>query len=135
MYVNLERRDRLAVAGGIDGLRSYEAAMNDLGSADEQKVGRWASNRSENPHLPFGRRERAMLWVRRMKTLQKFASVHANVHNHFNLERHLVDHQIYREHRAAALAEWQVLVSQAATLKDRHPLCGKRFASDRQHPR
>jgi hypothetical protein len=26
-----------------------------------------------------------------MKTLQKFSSVHAEVHNHFNQERHLVD--------------------------------------------
>jgi putative transposase len=32
-----------------------------------------------------------MLRFRRMKTLQKFGSVDANVHNHFNLERHLVD--------------------------------------------
>jgi putative transposase len=46
---------------------------------------------------------------RRMKTLQKFASVHANAHNHFNLERHLVDRQTYKERRSAALAEWQIL--------------------------
>jgi hypothetical protein len=32
-----------------------------------------------------------MLRFRQMRSLQKFASVHANVHNHFNLERHLVD--------------------------------------------
>ncbi|MBB4861051.1 hypothetical protein HNO88_004399 [Novosphingobium chloroacetimidivorans] len=32
-----------------------------------------------------------MLRFRQMKTLQKFASVHANIHNHFNLERHLID--------------------------------------------
>ena len=48
-----------------------------------------------------------MLRFRRMKTLQKFSSVHANVHNHFNLERHLVDRQTYKERRSAALAEWQ----------------------------
>jgi putative transposase len=41
-----------------------------------------------------------------MKSLQEFASVHANVHNHFNLERHLVDRQTYKERRSAALAEW-----------------------------
>ena len=76
-----------------DGLRSYRAAMNELGNAEKQEVGRWANNRVENSHLPFRRRERAMLRFRRMKTLQKFASVHANVHNHFNLERHLIDRQ------------------------------------------
>ena len=66
-----------------DGLRSYRAAMNELGNADKQEVGRWANNRVENSHLPFRRRERAMLRFRQMKSLQKFASVHANVHNHF----------------------------------------------------
>ncbi len=65
-----------------DGLRSYKAAMKDLDNADKQEVRRWANNRVENSHLPFRRRERAMLRFRRMKSLQKFASVHANVHNH-----------------------------------------------------
>jgi putative transposase len=46
-----------------------------------------------------------MLRFRQMKTLQKFASVHANVHNHFSLERHLVDQVTYRERRSAALGE------------------------------
>ena len=45
-----------------------------------------------------------------MKTLQKFASVHANVHNHFNTERHLVDRPTYKILRSAALAEWQQLI-------------------------
>jgi len=34
--------------------------------------------------------ERAMQRFRSMRTLQKFSSVHAQVHNHFNQERHLV---------------------------------------------
>ena len=46
-----------------------------------------------------------------MKSLQKFASVHANVQNHFNQERHLVDRQTYNERRSAALAERQLLMS------------------------
>jgi putative transposase len=46
-----------------------------------------------------------------MKTLQKFASVHANVHNHFNQERHLVDRQTYKLRHSAALAEWQSLMA------------------------
>jgi len=31
-----------------------------------------------------------------MKSLQQFVSVHANGHNHFNLERHLIDRQTYK---------------------------------------
>ena len=94
-----------------DGLKSYRAAMRDLGNQEKQEVGRHANNRAENSHLPFRRRERAMLRFRRMKTLQKFASVHANVHNHFSLERHIVDRQTFKERRSAALAEWKSLAS------------------------
>ena len=86
-------------------LRSYRAAMNELGNAEKQEVGRWANNRVENSHLPFRQRERAMLRFRQMKTLQKFACVL----NHFSLERHVVDQQTYWERRSAALAERQVL--------------------------
>jgi putative transposase len=46
-----------------------------------------------------------------MKTLQKCASIHANIHNHFSLERHLIDREIYKERRSAALAEWQIIAS------------------------
>jgi putative transposase len=83
-----------------DGLRSYSAAMTELGNADKQEVGRWANNRVENSHLPFRRRERAM----------QFSSVHAQVHNHFNQERHLIDRQTYKQRRSATLAEWQMVV-------------------------
>ncbi len=51
-----------------------------------------------------------MLRFRQMKSLQKFASVHANVHNHFNTERHLVDRTTYKQRRSAALAEWQQIM-------------------------
>ncbi|MCP3732926.1 IS6 family transposase [Sphingomonas sp. MG17] len=94
-----------------DGLRSYGAAMDALGNRAKQKIGRWSNNLIEGSHLPVRRRERAMLRFRRMKTLQKFASVHANVHNHFFLERHLVDRQTYKKRRSAALAAWQSLAS------------------------
>ena len=93
-----------------DGLRSYRAAMDELGNGEKQEIGRWANNRVENSHLPFRRRERAMLRFRQMKSLQKFASVHASLHNHFNSERHLVDRQTYKTRRSAALAEWQSLM-------------------------
>lgn len=48
--------------------------------------------------------------VRWMKSLQKFASVHANLHNHFDAERHLVDRQTFKLRHSAALAEWHSLV-------------------------
>lgn len=91
-----------------DGLRSCGAAMNDLGNTQKQIVGRRADNRCENSHLPFRRRERAMLRFPQMKTLQKFSSAHAAFHNHFN-QRHLVNRDDFKARRPAAFAEWKML--------------------------
>ena len=52
--------------------------------------------------MSFRRRERAMQRFGQMKALQKFASVHANVYNHFNQKRHLTDRQTYKTRRSAA---------------------------------
>lgn len=92
-----------------DRLRSYGAALKELGISDRQETGRWRNNRAENSHLPFRRRERAMLRFRRMRSLQKFASVHTSVFNHFNQERHLYSRQSFKLNRAAALAAWRDL--------------------------
>ena len=59
--------------------------------------------------------------ARDVKTLQKFASVHASFHNHFNQQRHLNHREIFKQNRAAALSasrgdqmqtpEWQQLAA------------------------
>ena len=46
-----------------------------------------------------------------MKTLQKFSSVHAGLHNHFNQDRHLISRDIYKDQRSAALAEWRTVLA------------------------
>jgi len=92
-----------------DRLRSYGAALKEIGAADLYKTGRWLKNRAENSHLPFRRRERAMLRFRRVRSLQKFAAVHASVYNHFNSQRSLSSRANFKVDRAAALAEWHQL--------------------------
>ncbi len=92
-----------------DRLRSYRSAMKSIGNNQIQEVGRWLNNRCENSHLPFRRREYAMLRFRHMRNLQKFASIHASVFNHFNKERHLNSRETYKVQREAALVEWQQL--------------------------
>ena len=92
-----------------DKLRSYGAAMKVIGNAGRQETGRWLNNRAENSHLPFRRRERAMLRFRQMRSLQKFAAVHSSVHNHFNQERHLYSRANFKLNRTSALAEWRQL--------------------------
>lgn len=94
-----------------DGLRSYKAAMKDLGNTAKQEIGRWANNRVENSHQPFKREERAMLKFRQMKTLQKFSSVHAALHDHFNQDRYLISRETYKAQRSAALDEWKTLAA------------------------
>jgi putative transposase len=85
-----------------DGLRANSAALNDIGvAAERHEVGGRLNNRAENSHQPFRRRERAMHRIRNLKTLQKFSSVHAHVHNQFNQERHLVTPQVYKQRRSA----------------------------------
>ncbi len=72
--------------------------MREMGNLHRREMGRWLNNR-------------AMLRFRRMKSLQKFVSVHASIHNHFSQERHLVDRQAFKLRRSAALVEWQSLVA------------------------
>jgi putative transposase len=107
----LKRHGR-AVEIVTDRLRSYGAALRELGIRDRQETGRWQNNRAENSHQPFRRRERAMLRFRRMRSLQKFASVHASVFNHFNHQRSLSSRSLFKSDRTAALAEWRGLCAE-----------------------
>ena len=94
-----------------DRLASYRAAMKVLGNPGRQECGRWLNNRAENSHLPFRRREGAMARFRDTKTLQKFTAVHASIYNHFNHQRNLNQRHIFKQRRAAALAEWREMAA------------------------
>ena len=85
--------------------------MNVIGNAAAQECGRWLNNQAENSHQPFRRRERAMAKFRYVETLQKFAAIHASIHNHFNQDRHLNRRDIFKQIRSSALAEWRQLAA------------------------
>ena len=53
--------------------------------------------------------KKAMARFRSPATLQKFASIHAPVHNHFNQERHLNRREVFKLGRSTALAKWREL--------------------------
>jgi putative transposase len=99
------------VAIVTDRLQSYRAAVNVIGNAERQETGRWLNNRAENSHQPFRRRERAMAKFRSAKSLQKFVSIHASLHNHFNQERHLRSRRDFKLNRSSALAEWRQIAA------------------------
>lgn len=99
-----------------DGLCFYQVAVTTLGRSDKQAVGRWVNNRVENSHLTFERLGRAIVRFRQMKSLWKFASVHASVHNDFNLSPHIADRKTFKVTCIAHLAEWQNLMARPRSL-------------------
>ena len=92
-----------------DKLRSYRAAMKQIGNEAFQTTGHWLNNRAENSHQSFRRRERAMAKFRSVKSLQKFTAIHSSVHDHFNQQRHLYNREAFKLNRLTALAEWRQL--------------------------
>ena len=94
-----------------DKLRSYRAAMKAIGNKARQETGLWLNNRAENSHQPFRRRERAMAKFRSVKSLLKFVSAHASIHNHFNQGSHLIPRDDFKKKPVTALAEWRQLAT------------------------
>lgn len=94
-----------------DKLKSYKAALREMNCRSLQKTGGRLNNRAENSHLPFRRRERAMQLFRKEETLQKFTSIHSQIYNHFNGERHLNNRDTFKKFRSDVNSEWQLLIA------------------------
>jgi transposase-like protein len=90
-----------------DKLRSYGAAKSEIGLAARHEQGLRKNNRAENSHLPVRRRERKMQRFKSPGSAQRFLSVHAAVHNTFNVQRHLVSRDSLRALRGEALQNWR----------------------------
>src|SRR5437763_8628983 len=73
-----------------DKLRSYGSAFRHLQLTCPHEQGLRKNNRAENSHQPVRRRERKMQRFKSARSAQRFLSMHAAVHNTFNLQRHLV---------------------------------------------
>src|SRR5271169_6499794 len=97
-----------------DKLRSYGAAKSEMRLTARHEQGLRRNNRAENSHQPVRRRERKMQRFKSPGSAQRFLSVHAAVHNNFNLQRHLVSRSTLRTIREQAFRTWQ-----AATAADR----------------
>jgi putative transposase len=82
-----------------DKLRSYGAALREIGFSGLHEQGLRANNRAENSHQPLRRRERKMQGFKSTKSAQRFVSVHAAVYNTFNVQRHLISRRIQRQFR------------------------------------
>ena len=96
-----------------DKLGSYGAAFRQLGLTGRHQQGLRANNRAENSHQPVRRRERKMQRFKSPGSVQRFLSLHAAVHNAFNLQRHLISRATLRTFRAEAMAQWRTAVTAA----------------------
>ena len=96
-----------------DKLGSYGAARRELGSRARHEQGLRKNNRAENSHQPVRRRERKKQRFKSPGSAQRFLSIHAAVHNTFNLQRHLVSRRTLRLFRAEAAQAWQTATAVA----------------------
>src|SRR6266566_1070685 len=96
-----------------DKLGSYGSAFRHLHLTCRHEQGLRKNNRVENSHQAVRRRERKMQRFKSARSAQRFLSIHAAVHNTFNLQRHLVSRAALRTFRAAAAAQWQNAVAAA----------------------
>jgi transposase-like protein len=96
-----------------DKLRSYGSAFRQLGLTCPHEQGLRRNNRAENSHQVVRRRERKVQRFKSPRSAQRFLSMHAAVHNTFNLQRHLISRSTLRRFRADATAEWQRAVAAA----------------------
>ena len=90
-----------------DKLRSYAAARRELGLSACHEQGLRQNNRAENSHQVIRRREHKIQRFKSPMSAQRFLSVHAAVHNTFNLQRHLISRPTMRLFRAEAAQQWQ----------------------------
>ena len=96
-----------------DKLKSYGAALRDLGLECVHETGHRRNNRAESSHVPIRRRERKMQRFRSQRSAQRFLSIHGPIHNLFNVPRHLISRPTLRTFRNQAMEEWQVVTTAA----------------------
>jgi len=94
-----------------DRLRSYPVAHRALTPEAVHVTDRYANNRAEQSHEATRVRERGMRRFKSVKQAQRFVTAHAAVSNLFNLGRHLVRAEHYRNLRVSAFDEWSRAVA------------------------
>ena len=94
-----------------DKLRSYGVAHRELMPDTIHRTKQYENNRAEQSHETTRVRERGMRWsdiseFKSVRQAQRFLGAHAAVSNLFNLGRHLVRAEHYRNLRMSAFAVW-----------------------------
>jgi transposase-like protein len=90
-----------------DKLRSYGAAKSEMRLTARHEQGPRRNNRAENSHQPTRPLERKTQRFKSPRSAQRFLSVHAAVHNTFNIQRHLISRSTLRVLRDEAIQTWR----------------------------
>ena len=93
-----------------DKLQSYGVAQRELMPNTIHNTAQYANNRAELSHQPTRVRERMMKRFKSAAQAQRFLTIHAAVYNLFNLGRHLVCAEHYRNLRIDAFEQWAIVV-------------------------
>src|SRR5918992_226080 len=96
-----------------DRLGSYGAARRELRLSCRHEQGLRKNNRAENSHQPVRRRERKQQRFKSARSAQRFLSMHAPVHNTFNVQRHLVSRRTLETFRTEARQAWRQTTAMA----------------------
>ena len=94
-----------------DKLRSYPVAHREVIPDSIHVTDQYANNRAEQSHEVTRVRERGMRRFKSIAQAQKFLTAHAAVYNLFNMGRHLIRAQHYRDLRVSAFEEWSMAVA------------------------
>jgi putative transposase len=94
-----------------DKLRSYGVAHRELIPESIHSTQQYENNRAEQSHEATRVRERGMRKFKSVTQAQRFLGAHAVVSNLFNLGRHLVSANHYRNLRVSAFSEWSKAVA------------------------
>ncbi len=94
-----------------DKLRSYGVAHRELIPETIHSTKQYENNRAEQSHEATRVRERGMSKSKSVRQAQRFVTAHAAVSNLFNLGRHKVGAQHYRDLRVSAFEKWGRVVA------------------------
>ena len=109
----LKKQGFLPDAIVTDLLKSYGAALRDLGLGRTHHMGGRLNNRAENSHQPVRRRERKMQRFKSQSSAQRFLPTQAAVYNLFNVQRHLLSQSTLRQFRTDAMEQWKAVTAAA----------------------
>ena len=89
-----------------DKLRSYKAALRDLGCKTPHITDQYKNNIAEISHQKTRIQQRQMRQFKSMAQAQRFLACHGVINNHFRQQRHLLKAKHYRWFRDRAFQQW-----------------------------